>query len=156
MALFETPPNVISSTCLVSTCTAGSASTTTKPNTNPITINAYGLKLAKFFENHPKIESVNYPNLENNKYNTLAKKYLPKGTGGMLGFGIKGGFEAGSKFIDSLKLLINIANLGDTRTLVIHPASTTHQQMSEEDRRKCGIENDFIRMSVGISRCPSS
>lgn len=103
--------------------------------------------IAKYLKESPHVSWVNHPIFkEDEKF----KKYLPKGTGGMLGFGIKGGIEAGSKFIDNLKLLINIANLGDTRTLVIHPASTTHQQLSEEDRLKCGIKNDFIRMSVGI------
>ena len=103
--------------------------------------------VAKYLKESPYISWVNHPMFkEDEKF----KKYLPKGTGGMLGFGIKGGFEAGSKFIDNVKLLIHIANIGDTRTLVIHPASTTHQQMSEEDRIKCGVPNDFIRMSVGI------
>lgn len=103
--------------------------------------------VAKYLKESPYINWVNHPMFkEDEKF----KKYLPKGTGGMLGFGIKGGFEAGSKFIDNVKLLIHIANIGDTRTLVIHPASTTHQQMSEEDRIKCGVPNDFIRMSVGI------
>ena len=103
--------------------------------------------IAKYLKDSPYVSWVNHPMFKEDKN---FKKYLPKGTGGMLGFGIKGGFETGSKFIDNVKLLVHIANIGDTRTLVIHPASTTHQQMSEEDRIKCGVPNDFIRMSVGI------
>lgn len=103
--------------------------------------------VAKYLKESPYVSWVNHPIF---KEDENFKKYLPKGTGGMLGFGIKGGFETGSKFIDNIKLLVHIANIGDTRTLVIHPASTTHQQMAEEDRIKCGVPNDFIRMSVGI------
>ena len=78
------------------------------------------------------------------------KKYLPYGAGGILGFGIVGGLEAGKKFIDSLKLISHLANIGDAKTLAIHPASTTHQQLSEEDKLATGVTPDFIRLSIGL------
>ncbi len=108
------------------------------------------LKIAQFLEQHNKIEWVNYPGLESNKYNTLAKRYLPNGQSGLIGFGVKGGFEAGKKFIENVELLVHLANIGDARTLVIHPASTTHQQLTREERISAGVTDDFIRMSVGI------
>ncbi len=108
------------------------------------------LAVAKFLENHPRVSWVSYPGLESSKSYTLAKKYLPKGASGMMGFGIKGGKEAGIKFINSLKLISHLANVGDAKTLAIHPASTTHQQLTEEEQAACGVTPDFIRLSVGI------
>ena len=93
---------------------------------------------------------MNYAGLASHKDHNRAKKYLPKGTGAIIGFGIKGGVEAGKKFIDSVKLLSHLANIGDAKTLVIHPASTTHQQLTAEEQVATGVTADFIRLSVGI------
>jgi O-acetylhomoserine (thiol)-lyase len=106
--------------------------------------------VATFLENHPAVTWVSYPGLESSKYHRLARKYLPLGAGGILAFGIKGGLAAGRAFIDSLQLASHLANVGDTKTLVIHPASTTHSQLSPEDRRNAGIGDDLIRLSVGL------
>lgn len=108
------------------------------------------LAVAKFLEDHPGVEWVNYPGLPSSKYYGLAKKYLPNGAGSLITFGIKGGFEAGKKFIDSLKLFSLLANIGDAKSLVIHPASTTHQQLSESEQRDSGVTPDLVRLSVGI------
>lgn len=108
------------------------------------------LKVAQFLEKHPLVSWVNYPGLPSHPSYELAKKYLPKGTGGMLGFGIKGGKQAGIKFINSVELLSHLANVGDAKSLVIHPASTTHQQLSPEEQLASGVTDDFIRVSVGI------
>jgi len=108
------------------------------------------LALAKWLEAHPQVEFVWYPGLESSPYYKLAKKYLPKGAGGVLNFGIKGGKEAGRKFIDSLKLVSHLANVGDAKTLAIHPASTTHEQLSETEQKAAGVEPNLIRISVGI------
>ena len=108
------------------------------------------LKIAKYLENHEKVAWVNYPGLESSDYYSLSQKYLPNGQSGLIGFGVKGGFEAGKKFIENVSLLVHLANIGDARTLVIHPASTTHQQLSKEERESAGVTDDFIRMSVGI------
>jgi len=108
------------------------------------------LEVAKFLENHPKVSWVNYPGLPSHPDHKNALKYLKKGFGAIIGFGIKGGYDAGIKFIDSLKMISHVANIGDARSLVIHPASTTHQQLSKEDREKAGVTDDFIRLSVGI------
>ncbi|MFT3750802.1 MAG: O-acetylhomoserine aminocarboxypropyltransferase/cysteine synthase [Agriterribacter sp.] len=108
------------------------------------------LALAKWLEAHPQVEFVWYPGLESSPYYNLAKKYLPKGAGGVLNFGIKGGKEAGRKFIDSLKLVSHLANVGDAKTLAIHPASTTHEQLSEEEQKAAGVEPNLVRISVGI------
>ncbi|MFU0824105.1 MULTISPECIES: O-acetylhomoserine aminocarboxypropyltransferase/cysteine synthase family protein [Clostridium] len=107
-------------------------------------------KLAEYLNNHPKVEWVNYPGLEGNKYNELAKKYLPKGVGSIFTFGVKGGYEAGKRFISSLELFSHLANVGDAKSLVIHPASTTHQQLDEESQRQAGVTPELIRISVGI------
>jgi O-acetylhomoserine (thiol)-lyase len=93
---------------------------------------------------------VNYPGLPDNKYYALTRKYMPKGASGLLSFGIKGGARAGEKFIDSATFMSHLANIGDAKTLVIHPASTTHRQMSEDDQAKAGITPDMIRVSVGL------
>ena len=110
--------------------------------------NAMGV--AKFLTEHPKVAWVNYPGLADNRYHALAKRYMPKGAGSLLSFGIKGGFEAGVKFIEALTFVSHLANIGDARTLVIHPASTTHRQLSEEDQVKAGVPPDMVRLSIGL------
>ena len=107
-------------------------------------------KIAAHLAAHPKISWVCYPGLENHASFETAKKYLRTHRGAMLGFGIKGGYDACKTFINTVKLLSHTTNIGDTKTLVIHPASTTHRNMSAEDKLKAGIKDDFIRMSVGI------
>ncbi len=107
-------------------------------------------KVAEFLEGHPKVAWVTYPGLPSHPDHERAKKYLPKGPGAVLGFGIKGGLEAGRRFIESLKLFSHLANIGDAKSLAIHPASTTHSQLSEEEQRRAGVTPDFIRLSVGI------
>lgn len=111
---------------------------------------ASALAVARFLEKHPKVAWVNFPGLENNRYHDLAKKYLPKGAGAVLTFGIKGGAAAGRKFIDSVEFLSHLANIGDAKSLVIHPASTTHRQLSEEQQITAGVPPDLIRLSVGL------
>ena len=108
------------------------------------------LKAAQFLACHDKVAWVNYPGLTNSPHFQKTLKYLPNGAGAIIGFGIKGGKEAGIKFIESVKLLSHLANIGDAKTLVIHPASTTHQQLSEEEQSSAGVSPDFIRLSVGI------
>ncbi|MBU0573646.1 MAG: homocysteine synthase [Candidatus Margulisbacteria bacterium] len=108
------------------------------------------LKVAQFLEKHPKVSWVNYPGLSSSPEKKLADKYLKKGAGAIIGFGIKGGLEAGKKFIDSVKLLSHLANIGDAKTLVIHPASTTHSQLTEAEQKATGVTPDFIRLSIGI------
>ncbi len=108
------------------------------------------LAVARFLEGHPCVSWVNYPGLESHPDHDRAKKYLPAGQGAILGFGIKGGRPAGAKFIDGVKLCSHLANIGDAKTLVIHPATTTHQQLSDEEQVKAGVSPDFIRVSVGI------
>ncbi len=108
------------------------------------------LAVAKFLEGHENVSWVNYPGLESHQSYALAQKYLPKGQGALIGFGIKGGRDAGINFINSVKLLSHLANIGDAKSLVIHPASTTHQQLSPEEREATGVSEDFIRLSVGI------
>jgi O-acetylhomoserine (thiol)-lyase len=107
------------------------------------------LALARWLEKQPQVSWVNYPGLESHPDYKLAKKYLPKGQGAILGFGIKGGKEAGVKFINSVKLASHLANIGDSKTLVIHPASTTHQQLSQKEQLAAGVTEDYIRVSVG-------
>src|SRR6476469_5292244 len=111
---------------------------------------ANALAVAKFLESHPRVAWVNYPGLPGNKYAALAKKYLPKGASGLLNFGVKGGAKAGEKFIEAAQFMSHLANIGDAKTLIIHPASTTHRQMSDEEQLKAGVKPDMIRMSVGI------
>lgn len=111
---------------------------------------ANALKVAKFLSNHPFVKWVNYPGLETHPSHKLSTKYLKGNYGGLLGFGIKGGLEAGKKFINSVKLLSHVANIGDAKTLVIHPASTTHQQLTNDEKRATGVTDDYIRLSVGI------
>ncbi len=107
-------------------------------------------RVAEFLQAHPRVSWVNYPGLKSSKYYDIAERYLPKGKGAIIGFGVKGGFEAGKKFISSVKMLSHLANILDAKTLVIHPASTTHQQLSPEEQRETGVTPDYIRLSVGI------
>lgn len=107
-------------------------------------------KAAEFLLNHPKVAWVSYPGLPNHPDHERAKKYLPRGAGAILGFGVKGGVEAGRRFINNLKLFSHLANVGDAKSLAIHPASTTHSQLSEEEQRRAGVTPDFIRLSIGI------
>ncbi len=108
------------------------------------------LAVAGYLEKHPKVNWVNYPGLPDSPEKERVTKYLPKGAGAILGFGIKGGIEGGRTFIDSLQLVSHLANVGDAKTLAIHPATTTHQQLSPEEQLATGVTPDFIRLSVGI------
>lgn len=108
------------------------------------------LAIAKWLEKNPKIESVNYPGLASSKYHTLAKKYLHNGFGGVLSFRIKAGKEKASQLIDSLELISHVANVGDAKTLIIHPATTTHQQLSDAAQIQAGIYPNMLRLSLGI------
>jgi len=108
------------------------------------------LAVAQYLEKHPKVSWVAYPGLASSPEKARAQKYLPKGAGAIIGFGIKGGIEAGKKFIDALQLISHLANVGDAKTLAIHPASTTHQQLSSEEQLATGVTPDFIRLSIGI------
>lgn len=107
-------------------------------------------KVAEFLQSHPAVSWVNYPGLEGNQYYDLAKKYLPKGAGSIFTFGIKGGVAEGIKFIEALEIFSHLANVADAKSLVIHPASTTHAQLSEEDQIAAGLTPDLIRVSIGI------
>jgi O-acetylhomoserine/O-acetylserine sulfhydrylase len=107
-------------------------------------------ELAQWLESHPQVEFVWYPGIESSPYYSLAKKYLGNGFGSILQFGIKGGKENGSKFVDSVKLISHLANVGDAKTLVIHPASTTHEQLSDSEREAAGVLPNLIRISAGI------
>jgi O-acetylhomoserine (thiol)-lyase len=111
---------------------------------------ANALKVAQYLEAHPKVKWVNYPGLKSSKYHDLAKKYLTNGFGALVGFGVKSGHEGGSKFINALQLHSHVANIGDARSLAIHPASTTHSQLSAEERAAAGVTDDYVRLSVGI------
>jgi O-acetylhomoserine (thiol)-lyase len=106
--------------------------------------------VAEHLENHPKVKWVKYPGLKSHPDYHRAKKYLPKGAGAILGFGVKGGVEAGKKFIESLQLFSHLANVGDAKSLAIHPATTTHSQLSEEQQITAGVSPDFIRLSIGL------
>ncbi len=108
------------------------------------------MAVAQFLEDHNYVEWVNYPGLESNRYHALAKRYLPKGASGILSFGIRGGNEACVKFIESVKFLSHVVNLGDAKTLVVHPASTTHRQLDEEAQIAAGVQPNMIRISVGL------
>ena len=107
-------------------------------------------KITEFLNNHPQVAWVNYPGLKDNKYYELGQKYLPNGAGSIFTFGIKGGLEAGIKFIESLQIFSHLANVADAKSLVIHPASTTHAQLNEEEQKLAGVTPDMIRVSVGI------
>lgn len=110
-------------------------------------------KVAAYLAGHPKIEWVRHPSLAGNKYHALAEKYLPNGCGGMMSFGIKGGKELCAKFMESLKLITQETHVADVRSCVLHPASTTHRQLSKEDLEKAGVPENLIRLSVGIENC---
>ncbi len=111
---------------------------------------ANAMKVAQYLESHPKVKWVNYPGLKSSKYHDLAKKYLTNGFGALVGFGVKSGHEGGAKFINALKLHSHVANIGDARSLAIHPASTTHSQLTAEERQAAGVTDDYVRLSVGI------
>ena len=108
------------------------------------------LAVARYLRDHKKVAWVNYPGLETSSERQRVQRYLRKGAGAILGFGVKGGLAAGRRFIDSLQLISHLANVGDAKTLAIHPASTTHQQLSPEEQRATGVTEDFVRLSVGI------
>jgi O-acetylhomoserine (thiol)-lyase len=108
------------------------------------------LAVAKWLKANPKVEWVNYAGLEDNPNYKLHQKYCPRGAGSVFTFGLKGGYEAGIKLVNGVKLFSHVANIGDTRSLIIHPASTTHRQLSDEDRAKAGAGNDVVRLSIGI------
>jgi len=108
------------------------------------------MAVAQYLSAHPNVGWVNYPGLPASKYHSLAQKYLPLGTGAILTFGIRGGLEAGRRFIEALKLISHLANVGDAKSLVIHPASTTHQQLSQEEKVSAGVGDDMVRLSIGI------
>ena len=107
-------------------------------------------RVAEFLEKHPKVNWVNYPGLPSHPQHMLAKKYLNRGCGSILGFGIKGGREAGQRFIESVKLAIHLANICDARTLVVHPATTTHSQLNADELRAAGVSEDYVRVSIGL------
>jgi O-acetylhomoserine (thiol)-lyase len=107
-------------------------------------------KVAKFLENHPKVEWVKHASLENNKYHDLAMKYMPNGQGGMMSFGVKGGSEKAAKFMEGLEMIAIVTHVADSRSCVLHPASTTHRQLSDKDLLDIGIMPNLVRLSVGI------
>ena len=111
---------------------------------------ANAMEVALFLKGHPLVNWVNYPGLSDHPGHQIAKKYLNGHYGALVGFGIKGGFECGKRFIESVGLLSHLANIGDAKTLVIHPASTTHQQLSRQEQEATGVTEDFIRLSIGI------
>jgi O-acetylhomoserine (thiol)-lyase len=111
---------------------------------------ANALEIAQWLDAHPLVTWVNYPGLPGNPNHSLASKYLVRGFGGLVGFGIEGGVSAGKRFIDSVQLLSHVANIGDAKTLVIHPASTTHQQLTPKEQQASGVTEDYIRLSVGL------
>jgi O-acetylhomoserine (thiol)-lyase len=106
--------------------------------------------VAQFLREHPKVKWVNYPGLPDHPSYELAQRYLPKGQGGLIGFGIEGGRQAGGRFIDNLRLFSHLANIGDAKSLAIHPATTTHSQLTEEEQWATGVTEDFVRLSVGL------
>ena len=107
-------------------------------------------KVAAYLKKHPKIEWINHPSLPDNKYHALAMKYMPEGQGGMMSFGIKGDTQKCAAFMEALKLITQETHVADVRSCVLHPASTTHRQLSEEDLKKAGVPHNLIRLSVGI------
>ncbi len=111
---------------------------------------ANALEVARFLDAHPSVAWVNFAGLESGKQHGLAKKYLPKGVGPVFTFGVKGGYEMGTKVVEGCELFSHLANVGDTRSLILHPASTTHRQLTDEQREAAGAGNDVVRISVGI------
>jgi O-acetylhomoserine (thiol)-lyase len=108
------------------------------------------LKVAEHLERHPQVSWVSYPGLAGDRYHDLAKRYVPKGAGAVFTFGLKGGYEAGVRLVSNLQLFSHLANIGDTRSLVIHPASTTHRQLSDEQRAEAGAGSEVVRLSIGL------
>jgi O-acetylhomoserine (thiol)-lyase len=108
------------------------------------------LAVAQWLKAHNRIAWVSYPGLPDDKYHALARRYLPKGAGSVFTFGLKGGFDAGVKLVSNVKLFSHLANIGDTRSLIIHPASTTHRQLSDEQKVASGAGPDVVRLSIGI------
>jgi len=108
------------------------------------------LRVARFLQEHPAVSWVRYPGLPDDPSYALAQRYLPRGAGSIFTFGVRGGYEAGKTVINRVRLLSHLANVGDARSLIIHPASTTHQQLSEEDQLAGGVTPDLIRLSIGI------
>ena len=108
------------------------------------------MKVAEFLESHPKVKWVSYAGLPTSPYNALAKKYTPKGAGSVFTFGIDGSYDDGVALVGKVKMLLHVANIGDTRSLIIHPASTTHRQLPDEARIEAGAGPDVIRLSIGI------
>lgn len=111
---------------------------------------ANALAVAEYLSTHPAVAWVSYAGLESDRYHALQQRYMPKGAGSVFTFGLKGGYEAGVRMVESVELFSHLANIGDTRSLIIHPASTTHRQLSEEQQRACGAGPDVVRLSVGI------
>src|SRR5258707_14338137 len=107
-------------------------------------------KVAEFLAGHQRVAWVSYAGLKSSPYYELAQKYLPKGAGAVFTFGVKGGFEAGVKLVESVRLFSHLANIGDTRSLILHPASTTHRQLSDEQRLSAGAGADVVRLSIGL------
>jgi O-acetylhomoserine (thiol)-lyase len=106
--------------------------------------------VATWLSKHDKVAWVSYPGLPGDKYNALAKRYCPKGAGAVFTFGLKGGYEAGIKLVSNVKLFSHLANIGDTRSLIIHPASTTHRQLTDEQKAQAGAGTDVVRLSIGL------
>jgi O-acetylhomoserine (thiol)-lyase len=106
--------------------------------------------VAEWLSRHPKVAWVSYPGLAGDRYHSLAQKYVPKGAGAVLTFGLKGGYDAGVKLVSNVVLFSHLANIGDTRSLIIHPASTTHRQLSDEQKIAAGAGPDVVRLSIGI------
>ena len=107
-------------------------------------------RVAEWLNAHPEVEWVQYAGLEGDDYNALAKKYMPKGAGAVFTFGLKGGYEAGVKLVSSVGMISHLANIGDTRSLIIHPASTTHRQLTDEQKEAAGAGPQVVRLSIGI------
>jgi O-acetylhomoserine (thiol)-lyase len=108
------------------------------------------LKVAEHLHQHPKVDWVRFPGLKSDPSYNLAQKYLPNGYGGMVVFGVKGGLNAGMKLTDNIKLFSHLANVGDAKSLILHPGSTSHSQLSEENQRKAGLQPELIRLSIGL------
>ena len=106
--------------------------------------------VANWLSQHPKVAWVSYPGLAGDRYHNLAKKYVPKGAGAVFTFGLKGGYDAGVKLVSNVKLFSHLANIGDTRSLIIHPASTTHRQLSDSQKVAAGAGPDVVRLSIGL------
>jgi O-acetylhomoserine (thiol)-lyase len=106
--------------------------------------------IAEYLSAHPRVAWVNYPSLPGNRYRALAERYMPRGAGAIFTFGIEGGLAAGKQFIERLQLWSHLANVGDAKSLVIHPASTTHQQLSADEQRAAGVQPEMVRLSVGL------